>query len=106
MVHLKTIAEVAAGEAAEEQTEEELVSSLTAALARLSIEYWKMKSSHSQTGGLATSRNIYSTLDAAIWTGEYVTVQPEPGMPAFGQDEEAVSLDVDRDELYRRLSRN
>ncbi len=45
-------------------------------------------------------------LDAAVWEGEHVTVQPEPDIPAFGNDEEAISMDVDRDELYRRLSCN
>ena len=41
-------------------------------------------------------------LNAAVWQGEYVTVQAEPER----HDEEAISMDIDRDELYRRLSRN
>ena len=38
-------------------------------------------------------------LNAAVWQGEYVTVQAEPER----HDEEAISMDIDRDELYRRL---
>ena len=100
------VAEVAADEAPEEQTEEELVSSLTAALECEKKEqptlpdWW--------TGKFQAQLNIEMQYDlnATVWEGEYVTVQAEPKIPAFGNEEDAVCMDVDRDELYRRLSRH
>ncbi|DBA92417.1 TPA: hypothetical protein ACH3X1_002655 [Trebouxia sp. C0004] len=98
------LAEVAVEEAAEEQTDEELESSLTAAVERRKHEVLTLPAWWTGEFQKCLDIEVQYDLDASIWHGEYVTVQPEPDIPAFGQQEEAVSMDVDRNELYHRLS--
>ena len=43
-------------------------------------------------------------LGSAIWESEYVTMDAALAIPALGQKEDAVPLDVDRDDLFAKLS--
>ena len=43
-------------------------------------------------------------LGSAIWESEYVTMDAAPEIPALGQEEDAVPLDVDRDDLFAKLT--
>ena len=42
--------------------------------------------------------------DSAIWEGEYVTIYTAPEIPALGQEDDAVQLDVDHDDLFAKLT--
>ena len=42
--------------------------------------------------------------DPAIWEGEYVTMDAAPEIPALGQEDDAVQLDVDHDDLFAKLT--
>ena len=43
-------------------------------------------------------------LASPIWEGEYVTMDTAPEIPALGQEDDAVPLDVDRDDLFAKLT--
>ena len=43
-------------------------------------------------------------LASPIWEGEYVTMDTIPEIPPLGQEDDAVPLDVDRDDLFAKLT--
>ena len=46
-------------------------------------------------------------LGSPIWEGEYVTMDTAPEIPALGQEDDAVPIDVDRDiidDLFAKLT--
>ena len=42
-------------------------------------------------------------LSAPVWEGEYVTPEADAPISAFGHADQALSADVDRNALFRRL---
>ncbi|KAL3156059.1 hypothetical protein ABBQ32_013047 [Trebouxia sp. C0010 RCD-2024] len=43
-------------------------------------------------------------LASPIWEGDYVTIDTAVDIPALGQEDDAVPLDVDRDDLFAKLT--
>ena len=43
-------------------------------------------------------------LDSPFWEGMYVTMDTAPEIPALGQENDAVPIDVDHDDLFAKLT--
>ena len=43
-------------------------------------------------------------LASPIWGGEYVTMDTAPEIPALGQEDDVVPLDIDRDDMFAKLT--
>ena len=85
------VAEVGEEEAAEEQTEEELGDSLTAAFQRDLQESNLPLDWTADDYQVELDIGLQYDLEAAIGAGEYVTVEAEPEIPAFGDDDGGIT---------------
>ena len=90
-------------EAAEEQTEDELEKSLHSAREREATEKLTLPTWWTPTFQLHLDIQTQYDLAAPSWEGEYVTLQADAPIPAFGQADQAVGAHVDRNALYVRL---
>ncbi|KAL0032647.1 hypothetical protein WJX77_012673 [Trebouxia sp. C0004] len=88
-----------------QQTEDELEASLTAAM------HMDLTQSHLPLDWAADSYQcqldieLQYDLEAAVWDGQYITLEAEPEIPVFGNDEEAIG-DVNHTALYARLTQS
>ncbi|KAL0036341.1 hypothetical protein WJX77_003254 [Trebouxia sp. C0004] len=91
-------------EEAAAQTEEELEASLTAARELEAKEDMRFVANAETFTQMMLNIELEYDLASPIWEGEYVTTDTAPEIPALGQEDDAVPLDVDRDDLFAKLT--
>ncbi|KAL0022371.1 hypothetical protein WJX77_005258 [Trebouxia sp. C0004] len=86
------------------RTEEELEASLTAARELEAEEDMRFVANAETFTQMMLNIELEYDLASPIWEGEYVTMDTAPEIPALGQEDDAVPLDVDRDDLFAKLT--
>ena len=86
------------------QTEEELEASLTDVLELEAQEDLRFMENAGTFTQMMLDNELDYDLDSPIWEGEYVTMDTAPEIPALGQEDDAVPIDVDRDDLFAKLT--